>query len=166
MTSRGWEIYTREVRPIEKKRLKPRAPAKHSPEKAAARAAASTEPIKLSEINAPNSLSGDVYKSLERTREKSLRQGNFEIDAKLDLHGMTQVEAFKALTEFMRKITKAGKRHLLIITGKGIGGAGVLRSNLENWLGQLPESPSILALRPAASKHGGEGAFYVVMRKK
>jgi DNA-nicking Smr family endonuclease len=102
---------------------------------------------------------------LERAREKKLRQGEFTIDAKLDLHGMTQVEAFAALSVFMHKKAAAGKRHLLIITGKGRGGEGVLRRNLEKWLSQLPEAGRVLALRPAAIKHGGDGAFYVVLRK-
>ena len=111
-------------------------------------------------------LEKNILNPLERKREKSLRQGEVEIDAKLDLHGMTQVEAFAALADFMQKKVKAGKRHLLIITGKGRGGAGVLRGNLENWLGQLPEAKTILALRTAAPKHGGDGAFYVLLRKK
>jgi len=103
---------------------------------------------------------------LERAREKSMRQGTLMIDAKLDLHGLTQIEAFDALTAFLHKTAKAGRRHLLIITGKGRGGAGVLRRNLQAWLASLPEATSILALRPAAPIHGGDGAFYVVLRKK
>jgi DNA-nicking Smr family endonuclease len=103
---------------------------------------------------------------LERKREKSIRQGDIEIDAKLDLHGMTQAEAFAALGAFMHKAVKAGKRHLLIITGKGRGGTGVLRNNLNHWLDRIEQANAILALRPASLKHGGDGAFYVIMRKK
>ncbi len=160
-----WETYTREVAPVPKTRRKVSS-VKAVSEKSAARVLAEKEVPRLSKINAPKPLAGDVFNALERKREKSLRQGSVEIDAKLDLHGMTQVEAFAALTDFMRKKVKAGKRHLLIITGKGRGGDGVLRRNFESWLGQLPEAPAILALRPAAPKHGGEGAFYVVMRRK
>ena len=163
--TKAWECYTREIKPIRKKRLKPRA-TPNAADKAAAQTAASTEPVKLAKIGVSCSLNKEVFKPLERNREKSLRQGDIDIDARLDLHGMTQVEAFEALANFMRKKTKAGKRSYLIITGKGCGGEGVLRRNLENWLGQLPESHSVLALRPAAPKHGGDGAFYVVMRKR
>ncbi len=105
-------------------------------------------------------------KSLERKREKSIRQGKIEIEAKLDLHGMTQSEAYSALANFMQRKTKEGKRNLLIITGVGREGQGVLRQNLKNWLSQLPESKSILAIREAAPNHGGKGAFYVLLRKK
>lgn len=103
--------------------------------------------------------------TLERKREKALKQGAFEIDAKLDLHGLTQDEAFAKLASFMHRQVKAGKRHLLIITGKGRGGEGVLRRSLKDWLSQLPEAKSILALRTASLQHGGDGAFYVVLRK-
>ena len=103
--------------------------------------------------------------SLERNREKALRQGDVEIEARLDLHGMTQAEAFDALTTFMHRQVAAGKRHLLIITGKGKDGMGVLRQNLGGWLRQLPEASAILAVRPAAPKHGGEGAVYVLLRR-
>ena len=158
-----WENYTRGVIPAAKKKRKTVA-LKAPPEKAAARKAAETVPTQLPKVNARSVL--DVQNALERKREKSLRQGSIEIDAKLDLHGMTQVEAFEMLARFMRAKVKAGRRHLLIITGKGPGGAGVLRGNLRGWLGQLPEAENILALRPAALKHGGDGAFYVILRKK
>ena len=159
-----WETYTREVVPVPKARRK-MSSVKAVSEKSAARVSAEKEAPRLPTIDALKPLAADIFNALERKREKSLRQGSVEIDAKLDLHGMTQVEAFSALTAFMRKKAKAGKRHLLIITGKGRGGDGVLRRNLESWLGQLPEASAILALRPAAPKHGGEGAFYVVMRR-
>lgn len=168
MTSKDklvWESYTRGVAPVRSAKPKPRL-AKAVPEKAVVRANAATEPPKLPKLNATSQLTKDVFIALERKREKSLRQGDVEIDGKLDLHGMTQVEAFAALADFMRKKVKAGKRHLLIITGKGRGGAGVLRRSLEAWLGQLPEASAVLALRPAALKHGGDGAFYVLLRKK
>ena len=163
--TKAWESYTREVNPIRKKRLKLRA-SQNMADKAAARSAASTEPVELTKISVSRSLDRDVFKSLERNREKSLRLGDIVIDAKLDLHGMTRVEAFETLVNFMHKKTKAGKRTYLIITGKGRGGEGVLRRNLESWISQLPEAKSVLALRPGAPKHGGEGAFYVVMRKR
>jgi DNA-nicking Smr family endonuclease len=162
-----WDTYKHGVRPVQKMpRVSHKATA--APEKAAARAAASTEPLQKPKLSAARPLSENVFNPLERKREKSLRQGSIEIDAKLDLHGMTQTEAFVALTKFMHKCVTAEKRQLLIITGKGkiSEGGGVLRRNLGNWLAQLPEAPSILALRPAAPKHGGEGAVYVVLRKK
>jgi DNA-nicking Smr family endonuclease len=167
MTSKDeqvWTLYTRAVKPVQKK---PHAPlvTKPMPEKTAARKAAKHEAHQQPKPNVTHHLNESVFHTLERKREKSLRQGSVEIDAKLDLHGLTQNEAFDTLSTFMRRAVKTGKRHLLIITGKGRTGTGVLRRNLESWLGELPEAGAILALRPAAPQHGGTGAFYVVLRK-
>jgi DNA-nicking Smr family endonuclease len=103
---------------------------------------------------------------LDHAIERRLRQGSIAIKARLDLHGMRQDEAHGALESFMTRHAKAGHRSLLIITGKGRGGEGVLRSSLEGWLATLPEAGQILALRPAALKHGGTGAFYVLLRRR
>jgi DNA-nicking Smr family endonuclease len=157
-----WESYKRGITPAKKKTKI--VAAKATPEKSAAKKSAESGPPELPKLSMESLL--PAQGALERKREKSLRQGSLVIDARLDLHGMTQVEAFEALAAFMQAKTKTGKRHLLIITGKGPAGAGVLRNNLEKWLGQLPEAKMILALRPAALKHGGSGAFYVILRKK
>jgi DNA-nicking Smr family endonuclease len=104
--------------------------------------------------------------TFDRRIERSLRLGKIEIEARIDLHGMTQEKAYAALENFMATQAKRGHRHLLIITGKGKNKEGTLRSNLPHWLQSLPETPQILTLRPAAPKHGGEGAFYVMLKKK
>jgi DNA-nicking Smr family endonuclease len=170
-----WDAYKHGVKPVQKKPLKTPLPPEGRGRGGGSSASAVFEITSNVSSRPPPpptpSLKGRgslVSVTLERKREKSLRQGNVEIDAKLDLHGMTQTEAFAALTKFMHKCVTAEKRQLLIITGKGkiSEGGGVLRRNLGNWLAQLPEAPSILALRPAAPKHGGEGAVYVVMRRK
>ncbi len=168
-----WETYTRSLRPLQGKT---EGKKKTSPPKAEDRkqkAERKPSPFKgegwvgvMQTKNYPclNQKANHVS-ALERKREKSLRQGTIDIDAKLDLHGLTQTEAFEALAGFMRKKTKAGKRNLLIVTGRGREGQGVLRQNLQNWLAGLPESKSILAVREAAPNHGGKGAFYVLMKK-
>lgn len=155
-----WAAYTRLVRPERK--------AKKSP--------ASIQPSTIKRQQSPDCPlpaimddHSDMMKPvarLEREREKALRSGDIDIEGRIDLHGMTQAKAFAALSRFMNNAAKTEKRHLLIVTGKGNKGEGVLRSRLAEWLAQLPEAPSILALRPAADRHGGSGAFYVIMRKK
>ncbi len=103
---------------------------------------------------------------LDRRREKALRQGDIALDGQLDLHGLTQDAAYTALAAFMRRQVREGARYLLVITGKGREGEGVLRRSFKDWLADLPERGSILAVRPAAPKHGGEGAFYVLLRRQ
>jgi len=150
-----WESYASKVNLVKKKTI-----ATPSPLRGGNRVEVGSKQIGVNKNR-------DVFKiELERKREKTIRQGKIEIEAKLDLHGMSQAEAFAALAGFMQKKTKAGKRNLLIVTGVGREGQGVLRQNLKTWLQQLPEAASILAVREAAPNHGGKGAFYVLMRKK
>ncbi len=106
----------------------------------------------------------DLHHPLERRREKELRKGVVDLDATIDLHGMTQAKAFDALARFMDAQVRFRRRRLLIVTGKGREGSGVLRRNLETWLKQLPHAPHLLAIRPASPRHGGDGAFYVLLR--
>ncbi|MDE1900093.1 MAG: Smr/MutS family protein [Alphaproteobacteria bacterium] len=159
-----WQDYARRVTPVGTR--KTIAAAKKTGQKPAReRTATIAVPVLRATLAAPLATAS----VLERKREKSLRDGSMIIDATLDLHGLTQDEAFDALARFMRRHCRAGHRHLLIVTGKGSQsgnrGGGVLRANLRGWLEQLPESARILALRPASARHGGGGAFYIILRK-
>jgi DNA-nicking Smr family endonuclease len=160
-----WEAYAQTLNPVAKKRRKSIS-AKATADKAAARKSAEKAPLKLPALSAVDHLTKPAAVTLDRKREKDLRLGNVTIDAKLDLHGMTQKEALEALGHFLPRALKTGKRYLLIITGKGSDGKGVLRRNLEGWLRQSPEAKSILTVRTASPKHGGDGAFYVLLRRK
>jgi len=110
----------------------------------------------------------------DRRMERKLRAGEIRLDARLDLHGMTQKEAYAAVGAFIATQAKTGARILLVITGKGRGsqdeagrrGDGVLKSSLRDWLANMPDAARILAVRPAAIKHGGAGAFYVILGRK
>ena len=99
---------------------------------------------------------------------RALRKGKWKIDKKIDLHGMTQAAAKTALEEFILAAQKQDKRTLLIITGKGSRstGGGVLRRMLPHWLELPPLKDIALALTPARPEDGGDGAFYLRLRKK
>ena len=103
-------------------------------------------------------------------RERShLSRGRKEIDARLDLHGMTQTRAHRALFGFLQRAHHDGLTFVLIITGKGKIGAeserGVLRRQVPQWLG-LPEFRSlVVGFEEAHIGHGGEGALYVRVRR-
>jgi DNA-nicking Smr family endonuclease len=104
-------------------------------------------------------------KLLDKKIERQLRQGAVEIEARLDLHGMTQDRAYAALEKFLAAQVKAARRNLLVITGKGRAGRSVLRDNLMGWLETVSAASQILSVRTASLKHGGSGAFYVILRK-
>jgi DNA-nicking Smr family endonuclease len=80
---------------------------------------------------------------------------------------MTQDFAHGALTAFVCRAFDAGKRCVLVITGKGTReGSGVLRANVPRWLNQAPLRDRILGFSYARPQHGGEGALYVLIRRR
>lgn len=103
---------------------------------------------------------------LDKRSEQRLKRGQMQIDARLDLHGHTQAAAQGEALAFLARAVERGSRCLLIITGKGKAGGGVLRRVLPHWLEASPFAGEILRLVPAAIQHGGEGAFYVLMKRK
>lgn len=112
----------------------------------------------------------------KRTAEK-LRKGKFAIEGRLDLHGYTQDEAQRAIEDFVLRAYQSQKRCVLIITGKGNGkkqnedtdwtvpAPGVLRRRLPDWLNGPVTSLYVLQFVPAQPKDGGDGAFYVYLRR-
>ncbi|MFC7334863.1 Smr/MutS family protein [Rhodocista pekingensis] len=108
----------------------------------------------------------------KRTDEK-VRRGRLPIDGRIDLHGLTQSEAHDALAGFVRRAHGSGRRLLLVITGKGGPGygedgrdRGVLRSAVPRWLNEASLRPLVLAVHHAQPQHGGQGAFYVYLRRR
>jgi DNA-nicking Smr family endonuclease len=93
--------------------------------------------------------------------EAHLRRGRIEPEARLDLHGLTHDGAYRALLRCLVTAQAEGKRLVLVITGKG----GVLRARLPLWLGQAELQPLVAGLSEAHARHGGGGAFYVMLRK-
>lgn len=103
-----------------------------------------------------------------------LKRGKLRPEGKLDLHGMTMDQAHPALTRFILGAQAAGKRLVLVVTGKGKhrddGGPiptrqGVLRHNVPQWLAQPPLAQAVLQVSGAHIRHGGEGAYYVYLRR-
>lgn len=114
---------------------------------------------------------------LDRRTAERLARGQLPIEARLDLHGHRQTSAYQALESFVLASARAGRRCLLVVTGKGRGvddvpwsaaeeAPGIIRRNLPRWLSQPPLAEMVLAIRPALPQHGGEGAFYVLLRRQ
>jgi len=110
---------------------------------------------------------------IEPRMKRRLMRGQIEIDGTIDLHGMRRAEAHVALTRFVLARAERGDRTLLVITGKGLKKTddlqildrGVLRSMLPLWLSEPALAPLIAGWNVAAQSHGGEGAFYVRLRR-
>lgn len=103
-----------------------------------------------------------------------LKKGKLVPEARIDLHGMTLAEAHPELTGFILSSHGRGLRLVLVITGKGKSRDyeapmpvrhGVLRHQVPQWLNLAPLRPLILQITPAHIKHGGQGAYYVYLRR-
>lgn len=113
-----------------------------------------------------------------RTRGR-LERGALEPEARLDLHGMTETIAHRALITFIYGAAARGHRLVLVVTGKGLPDdpyapfdlelavrrRGVLRTLTPRWLAEPGLSRFIAEVRTAHRRHGGEGALYVYLRK-
>lgn len=101
-----------------------------------------------------------------QTRGK-LAKGRLPIEGKVDLHGMTQSEAHALLLSFLHRAYAGGRRHVLVVTGKGssLGSEGVLRRAVPAWLSTPPFRALVSGHEPAARHHGGAGALYVRLRR-
>jgi DNA-nicking Smr family endonuclease len=101
----------------------------------------------------------------DRSPEKRIRRGRVDVAGRLDLHGMTQIEARAALAGFVAHHRADGARSVLVVTGKGRGDAGgVLKMALPGFLAGLREHVSGYA--QAHQKHGGGGAYYVFLKAR
>ena len=102
---------------------------------------------------------------LDRRTKINLRRGKVGIEARTDLHGMTQEQAHRVLGDFLADSQAAGRRSVLVITGKGAGGTGILRDAVPKWLNEGANRKRIRAFSHAAPKDGGEGALYVLLKR-
>ncbi len=161
-----WTVVTADVRPM---RVRPVAPAPveppSAPPSASLRPAGAPSPVKFipSPPPPPPARIGDLD---HRTRAK-IKRGRLEVDVKLDLHGMRQDEAQRALNGFLRRAQASGAKVAIVVTGKGLSReeGGVLRRVVPMWLQAPALRDVVVSFGEAARHHGGEGALYVRIRR-
>ena len=164
-----WKTVTRSVSPLRSKPAvdpppgnQPASQAEPAAASAAARVVTAQRPVPAAQ---------PPLAPLGRRLRQRVARGNAALDARIDLHGLTQEEAHRALRRSLRGAQADGARLVLVITGKGGRAAsageerGVLRRLVPQWL-RLPEFRSIvIGFEPAHASHGGEGALYVRIRR-
>ncbi|MEM7462414.1 MAG: Smr/MutS family protein [Pseudomonadota bacterium] len=104
-------------------------------------------------------------KRLDDKTIRKLRKGRLEIDATLDLHGMAQIQAHRSLIDFIEREQRNNSRMILVITGKGKAGQGILRDAVPRWLLEQPLRDLVSGWRNSNLNHGGEGALYVRLKR-
>ncbi len=125
-------------------------------------------------VNPSKSRGNEVdRRSLER-----LRRGEMKIEGRIDLHGLNQDRAHMRLNDFILKSYNQGKRCVLVITGKGTRAnvaaqahwtdkeRGILKKQVPQWLLMDPIAPFVLQSTISRPKDGGEGALYVLLRRR
>jgi DNA-nicking Smr family endonuclease len=167
-----WESVAKQTKPLRKKpRMAKAAPQKEVPVAAKPVAApprvSHTKPVQPAKPDLPSA--PPPLAPLGRRERSQLSRGRKEIDARLDLHGMTQTRAHRVLSDFLHRAHADGLTFVLVITGKGKMGLeserGVLRRQVPQWL-SLPEFRTlVVGFEEAHIGHGGAGALYVRIRR-
>ena len=107
----------------------------------------------------------DRFAGVDRATADRVKRGRYPVAGRLDLHGMTQAEAHRALAGFVAGARAAGKRCILVITGHGRSSGGVLKASVPRWLAEPELRRHVLAIAPAQPQHGGAGALYLLLRR-
>jgi DNA-nicking Smr family endonuclease len=130
------------------------------------------QPLKLQKEQKPSQVIG---KEIDRKKFRQIKKGKTRPEDVLDLHGYTVSQAYSHLEKFLQKAVYRDLRLILVITGKGaldvennfkINSKGILRRSFINWLNTERLSQYIIQSLPAHRTHGGEGAFYVYLKRK
>ena len=104
--------------------------------------------------------------AIEPNRKRRIERAREDIGARLDLHGMDQDRARTALHAFLLRAHEDGVRAVLVITGKGTLGDGVLRRRTPEWLAEAPVRAIVAGVSEAARIHGGAGALYIALKRR
>jgi DNA-nicking Smr family endonuclease len=165
-----WRGFARGIKPLRRS-----TGADVAPDQSARQASPQSARQELANATQPPALA-----QFERRLRQRVARGQATIDARLDLHGMTQTQAHAALLRFLKKSQAQGAKLALVVTGKGavpgtgvsMGAArsaaserGVLRRHVPLWLA-LPEFRRfVVSFEQAHGSHGGEGALYLRLRR-
>ena len=103
---------------------------------------------------------------IDGTSARRMQRGQVPIEDRLDLHGLSQEEAQKEVKVFIGSAVQKNFRHVLIITGKGRDGHGILREKVPEWLKDAPLCYHLNAISYAQPKDGGKGALYIRLKRQ
>ncbi len=103
---------------------------------------------------------------VDRTSARRMQRGQVPIEDRLDLHGLSQEQAQKKVKAFIGSAVQKNFRYVLIITGKGRDGHGILREKVPEWLKDAPLCYHLNAISYAQPKDGGKGALYIRLKRQ
>ncbi len=167
-----WNLMTQDVKP-----LHPEKPSAQKPESQSKSSKTATpKPQKLKDPIPQTRAVVEKSREIDKNTKDKLVKGKLKIEKRIDLHGMRQEEAFQSLKKFVESAHSSGNRLVLVITGKGAQSVnpehwmedarGVLKRKFPSWMEQSPFKNIVLQYHHARPRDGGDGAFYVYLRKK
>ncbi|CAN5369458.1 Smr/MutS family protein [soil metagenome] len=104
--------------------------------------------------------------AIEPNRKRLIVRRADAIEARLDLHGFDQDRAKIALHAFLKAAHANGVRAVLVITGKGSRGGGVLKDRTPEWLADPAVRGLVAGVSTADRRHGGAGALYIALKRR
>ena len=159
---RLWAVVTATVRPQRPSRIAAEAP--KAPASAPAPATPAAKKVR-SPPPAPPKFGHGPPADVDAKLRRRLARGHDALAARIDLHGLTHDAARGTLTRFIERSAAEGWRAVLVITGKGVGGDGLLRRLVPAWLAEPPLRAHVAGVSEAHRRHGGEGALYVALKR-
>jgi len=103
---------------------------------------------------------------IEPGRKRRIVRERDPIDARIDLHGLNQFTAEDRLKAFLTTAQALGHRAVLVITGKGVSGEGIIRRRARDWLADPALAGVVAGVSVAHPRHGGDGALYVAIKRR
>lgn len=167
-----WQRFTADVErltkeaPPAKTKLQPKKVEEPTSKPKARHPAASQRETYPSKPAPPPAIVPDTPLNTDRRTWERLKRGKITVEKRLDLHGRTQIEAHDALDRFLAMSAASGLRCVLIVTGKGVNGDGVLRQMVPRWLAEPDNREKIITYCTAHPRHGGAGALYVLIKRR
>lgn len=170
-----WQMIAKTATPLKRRRKSEPQPIPPPSEKPApkiarkaAKPAAKAAPPAPPPPQRPHELSHGLSVGIDKRQAERFKRGKTPIEGRIDLHGRTQQQAHDDLHDFVARAHTAGKRMVLVITGKGMTASksGVLKENVPRWLNEPSLRRHVLAFDYAEPQHGGEGALYVLLKRK
>ncbi len=108
----------------------------------------------------------DAPDPIEPNRKRRISRERDPVEARLDLHGYTSFTAALRVRAFLEQAYASDFRAVLIITGKGAPGIGVLKRDTPEWLADPVLAHIVAGVSDAHPRHGGTGALYVALKKR
>ena len=159
--------------PPEPHRRAPSAPSVPGESDAVAASAFEEAMATLKEVPTRNDEGEEVVAPIDPTSgapdvlRRRVRKGLLRHESELDLHRMTQAQARAAVASYLSNSAAQGVRVTRIICGRGLhsrAGAMLLRDSLPTWL-RADFSEAVETAFRAPPGHGGEGAWYAILRR-